>query len=265
MTDLRPLRLTTLLVACALALAGCGKSSSPTAPAGPAMTQDGADDAAQMSLLALDQLGLDAMGGAGLILVPTSSTRRIVVPGEAARETTFTLGALNVSLDWRFYDPQDVELPDYGLTAVKLVWTSHIRGAIETARDTAVVRHHGHLTFTGIQPAGGSYTIDGAAADTLIDRFRSLDGGLVRDGSWKSALVLDAVVQPRALGAPPSSGTLTFTVRVDRYRSGSFGTVERSWSAVVVVAFDGTTHPPVTVNGTWHYTWNMATGTMTRA
>ncbi len=264
MTNLRHHRaLALLLLAGVLSVAGCGRSSSPTAPATSAVTQEGADDIAQQALLALDQFGLDTGGGLGASL-QAAPAHPALAPSAVAQETTFTFGSMNVSLDWHFLDAHDVELPDYGPAAVKLVWNSHLWGVVETVRDTAIVRHHGHLVFTGIQPEAANLTIDGMAGDTLINRFRSLDGSVTRDGAWRSTLALDSVVQPRTPHAWPASGTLTYSARVDRFATGG-GPAERSWSAVVVITFNGTSHPDVVVNGRWHYTWDMANGTMTRA
>lgn len=264
MTDLRLHRpLVAQLLACALVAAGCGKSDTPTGPVATPLTQEAADEIAQQTVFALDQVGLDIDGSATLFL-PTSSSRPALGPAVPAGDTSLVLGALNMDVSWDFYDAQDQVLPAYGPTAVRLDWRSHVWGGIETPRDTATVQHHADLSFAGIQPAVESVTVDGTATDTLLNRFRSLDGSVTRYGSWKSALTIASVVCPKAPSSWPTSGTLTYVVRVERLRSGDAGDVERGWNATVVVTFDGTSHPVVVVNGAWTYTWDMETGALSR-
>ena len=43
------------------------------------------------------------------------------------------------------------------------------------------------------------------------------------------------------------------------------GTIEKSANATIVITFNGTATPEVVVNGTWHYQWNLDTGTAVRA
>ena len=60
------------------------------------------------------------------------------------------------------------------------------------------------------------------------------------------------------------SGTATWVMHVDRLRSGDRGDISSTFDAVVVVTFNGTRNPDVTVNGSFHYTIDLATGAVTR-
>jgi hypothetical protein len=227
------------LLVLAVAVGGCGTTKSPTGPATSGLTQSEANDVALQTGFALDYLGFDVQGAGGSL--PTSPlSARLASPLRAAWDTTITFGNLTAVVSCNFYNTHDDLLPGYGPTAVRMNWRSHIWGSRETYRDTATVQHHANLDFTGIQ-----------LTDTAI----------VVNGSWRSTLT-GANVRIRRSDGRLLSGTLTYVASVDRLFSYQAGDVEKHWSVVVVITFDGTTQPDVVVNGTWHYKWNMDAGTM---
>ena len=153
-------------------------------------------------------------------------------------------------------------LAGYGPTAVRMNWRSHIWGTVQSPRDTATIQHHSDLDFTGIQPVDTALTINGACADTLLNKFHSLDSLLTRYGYWRSTLTAAAIVLRKADGML-LSGTLTYVVKVDRLRSDAQGDVERHLSAIVVITFNGTELPRRgRQRRPWHFKWDMQHGTM---
>jgi hypothetical protein len=250
------------LLAIALAAGGCGKSTSSTNPGG-GLDQASADDIAMQTGFALNQLSMDVEGGIAS-LGGTAPARLRPAPLHALWDTTVTIGGLTIEVTSNFYDVQDQVLPGYGPDAVKLLWTSRIYGSIQTERDTLTVGHSASVQFVGIQPADTAITIQGAAFDTLQNVFRSYDGTRTRYFYWRSSLTGVDIIRGKT-HEWPWSGTLTFVVRADRLRSNNRGDVEAHLNATVVVTFNGTDHPDVVINGTWHYKWDMQNGTMVRA
>jgi len=61
------------------------------------------------------------------------------------------------------------------------------------------------------------------------------------------------------------SGTLSYVVHAVRYRSNQFAEVEKTWDATVVIVFDGTATPELTVNGVFHYRLNLVSGVVARS
>jgi hypothetical protein len=254
------------LVSLSLAAAGCGTSSSPTNPGGPAMTQETADDFALQAQLALNQMGADVDGAVGGLGggQGVQVARHLLRPTSAQWDTSYTRGGLTVEASANFYDAGNQVLPGYGPTAVKLLWSSRIYGTFESERDTATVGHAGALQITGIQPADTAGVINGSALDTLLSRFLSYDGTRSRYFYWTSSLAIANLVWPKTQPWP-ASGTLTFTVRADRLHSNDRGDVEAHLTATVVVTFNGTSHPDLVVDRIFHYVWEMDTGSIVRA
>jgi hypothetical protein len=121
--------------------------------------------------------------------------------------------------------------------------------------------------ITGTQPllvAADTIVFQGASMDTLENHFRSLDSLRTRHFHWESDLAIDNVNW--AKGAPyPASGTVTLIANADRYVSNSNVTKDGHWHAVITVTFNGTATPDITINGSFHYHWNLITGLITRA
>jgi hypothetical protein len=249
------------LLACLLAVSGCGTGSKNlTSPVVSDLTQSEANDVAVQTSFALDQLGLD-VEGAGSSLVTGPALRPGAPPSRAAWDTTIAFNGMTAEISRNFYDAGQHLLAGYGPTAVRMNWRSHIWGAVESTRDTAAIEHHSNLDFTGIQLADTALTLDGTCADTLLNRFQSLDSLVTRYGYWRSTLTAAAILMRKADGRP-LSGSLTYVAKVDKLRSSAQGDVEKHLSAVVVITFDGTQFPEVVINGVHHFQWDMQHGTM---
>lgn len=256
------------LLAIALIASGCGNSSSPTNVG--AISQDDADDLAVLGVAAMNQVGLDAKGSVGMPGGPMASSQSPIArpgvgPMAALWDTSYVRDGLTIEASRNFYDSGDLQLAQYGPDAVKLVWTSRIFGTVEMPRDTATVGHIGSLEVRGIQPTDTAFVINGAGADSLMNRFRSYDGTRTRYFYWNSALTIVNVIERHVVDGYPLSGTVTFVVQADRLRSNSRADVEAHLRATIVVTFNGTNTPIVTVNSSRSYHWNMATGELIRA
>jgi len=252
--------LATALLAIALVASGCGSSTSPTSPVTSDLTQSEANDVALQTSFALDQIGLDVEGG-GSSIFTSPMLRQDAMPMHAAWDTTIAFGGLNAEISRDFYDAGNSLLAGYGPTATRMNWKSHIWGTVESLRDTATIQHHSNLDFTGIQRLDTALVINGTCADTLLNKFHSLDSLLTRYGYWRSTLTAAAIALRKA-DAMPLSGTLTYVVKVDKLRSSVQGDVEKHLSAIVVITFNGTRFPDVVVNGVYHFKWDRQHGTM---
>jgi hypothetical protein len=264
--------LTAALMALAVAAAGCG-SDSPTAPSS-AVTQATADD------VALQVAQTMAAGNGGTMTelfamaaaVPSGAAasglglRGAFGTAGAASETTFTVGNVTYTFTRAFYDADGVELAEYGPAAVRLRVTSRAAGGITGLQFAATLGHAGLTDVTGIAPSADTLGFDGAADDTVQTQFTSLDGLHTRHFSWLAHLAYADVrlLKARDVNPWPLSGTATWAVHAERLRAGARGDVEAVFDALVVVAFDGTQYPEVTVNGTYRYRVNLNTGQVAR-
>jgi len=259
-----PIRI--VLVACVAALALVASGCGTTTPTSPNLTHDSADDIAMQTATTLGIVNLDVLGGAGgagALLVSRPGASR----SAAEWDTSFAVGGLSFEASRQFYNADGGLMPGYGPDAVRMVWTSRVYGTAELPRDTLTIGHSASTEFGGIQPLADTLRINGAALDTLMNRFRSYDGTRTRYFYWNSALdVADVLLLKSTLDASPwpLSGTMTLVVEADRLRSNDRADVEAHLSATVVVTFNGTSQPDIVVDGTWHYRWNMVTGAVTR-
>jgi hypothetical protein len=194
------------------------------------------------------------------------SARR-AAPARALWDTTIVWNGITYEASRTFYDASDNALPGWDPLAVRLRWTSRAYGTYRGPRDTASVGHDAVLDVRGIQAGVDTLTFDGQCRDTLQNTFRSLDGTRMRYFLWVSSTAVNAVKTLKSTlgtGAPPLSGTAVYVVSADRLRSNNVTDVEAHFDATVVVTFNGTVLPEIVVNGTYHYRWNLLTGTVTR-
>ena len=252
-----PLAALALLIALAV---GCSSDKNPTS-VDPGQ-QDAADDLALQTVASISLTAADIQ--AAVSTVPSGAAR----PTRAQWDTTFTQGGLTFVATRNFYDAGNTQLPDYGPTAVKMTWTSHVTGTIEYPRDTADVVHRATIDVHGIQAGKDTLHFDGGVFDTLLNRFRSYDGTRTRYGLWKSFVNIEDVrflksAIAAGLGVPIGGGA-RLTVSLDRLRSNQAGDVESHVNAAVNVTFNGTTLADVVVNGSYHYKWNLLNGQVTR-
>jgi hypothetical protein len=252
-------RLALLAGAAALLAAGCGKGTSTTGPA--PLTQDAADDAALQVAANLDVISGDVQGATNFaVAAPARMT------GDAPSDTSFTRGGITYQCARTFYDANNQVLPGWSPLAVRVVWTSRAFGTLMTERDTATVGHDASLDVRNIQVGKDTLNFGGFSDDTLDSRSRSFDGTTWRHLNTTSHATWTDIAQlkNRDVNPYPLSGTMVWTIVVDRLRSGDGG-IESHFTATVVVVFNGTATPDVTVNGQWHYKLNLATGILVRA
>ena len=257
------------LVALATVVAGCG-DDSPTAPG---VTQTAADD------IAVQVAQTMAAGNGGTVTelfamaaaVPAATAGGSLLRGAfgtaaAAAETTFTAGNVTYSFAWAFYDAEGAELPEYGPAAVRMRVTSRAAGGIVTPRFEATLGHAGLTDVTGVAPAADTLEFDGAADDTVQTRFTSLDGLRDRYCFWLAHLAHADVrlLKDREVNPWPLSGTATWAVHAERLRSNDRADVEAAYDALVVVTFNGTQYPEVTVDGAFRYRMNLNSGEIVR-
>ena len=256
----RMVRLGLGVLAATLLAAGCGKGTRTTSPAG--LTQDAADDAALQVAVSLGVVGTD-VGAAGSAFATTAPPAGL---SAAAYDTTFIRNGLTYAITRTFYDAHNDPMSGWNPLAVRMVWTSRAWGTLTGDRDTATVGHSASLDVRGIQAGADTLHVAGFSNDTLLNTFRSYDGTRTRhvhavsDAEWSDV----ALLKDRAVDPWPLSGTMTWNVSVDRLRSSDAGDVESHFDAVVVIAFDGTGTPVVTVNGAWRYRLDLLTGVVQR-
>jgi hypothetical protein len=263
------------LVLVPLLLAGCGSTRS-TAPAS-FTAQQNADDMAIQAVLSLGVTGGDINGAysstppAAPQRIATGTTlRHVVTPARAQWDTSYTAGDFTFEASRVFYDALDAPLAGWTPLAVRVHWTSRAYGTHSTVIDTTTIGHAAAIDLRGIQSGQDTVTVDGACNDTLQNVFHSLDGLRKRYFHWQSGTSIAGVrilkSQVALGGGPvPIGGTVTCVVSADRLRSNNVGDVEAHLDAIVVVTFNGTTTPLITVDGTYHYLWHLDTGQITRA
>ena len=120
------------------------------------------------------------------------------------------------------------------------------------------------LDAGGLNPVHDHFNLAGAWSDTLSTHFVSLSGSTSVDCYAQTHGVGAGIHQSKA-SSYPSDGTITWTIFAQRLRNGEHGSVEKSLAATVVITFNGTRYPIVTVNGTWSYTYDLDNHTLARA
>jgi len=260
-----------ILAAFAMAVFWTGCSSdNPVKATG--FTQTDADDIASQAGQAMKAGALTTMSGAdgasgGVSGSPAASFNPgRLAAGIAAAETTFTNGGITYTLGVTFFDANGNELPGYGPLAHRMLVTTRATGDIATQQFTASLGHAGSLDVTGIEATEDSLTFQGACNDSVDASFQSLDGQRTRTFHWLSSAILANVkaLKDRQVNPYPLSGTATFIVHAERFASNQSLEVDRVWDATVVVVFNGTANPELTVNGSFHYTVNLNTGVVAR-
>lgn len=259
--------LAALACAGALILAGCSGDN----PVNPGFTQADADDiAAQAGPAAAAGMiaNLNAADGASSG-VSGSAAARFTPLGAGAfaqAETTFTQGNITYTLGVTFYDADGNALTGYGPSAHRMLVTTRATGAITDQQFTASLGHAGSLDVTGLEASLDTLVFNGASNDSVDASFTSLDGLRSRYFKWRSGAVLTNtdLLKNRQANPYPLSGTLTYIVHAERFTSGQFADVDKTWDATVTIVFDGTANPALTVNGVFHYRVNLVSGVVVR-
>lgn len=267
----RPLRSLAVLgfAACLVAAAGCGKSN-PTSPQSSAAQQN-ADDAAQQVAMTMSQGGggsapAHAFPDAGHAAAGRSAGA-FGGASVAASETTYAVGGITWTLTRSWYDAGgNVQAVYNPLTTVQMLASARAVGVIETATDTANFAAAGNLDIRGISVLQDTVVTNAARHDTLLavftPPFRPVRVHVYSEcaATWADV----AQLKPVDVNPWPLSGTATWTMHVSRLRSGERGDVASTFDAIVIVEFNGTRNPDVTVNGTFRYRIDLATGAVTR-
>ncbi len=251
------------LVVTALFAAGCSKDNKTTnPPPATGIGQTAADDVAMQTSAALVPTELDltsAMAGSDT----TTFLGHGILRGWASVDTTFTRGPFTVHVTRTFFDSTNTVIAVYDSTARSMVWTSQITGTRINDGDSLVVSHGAVFTFTGLQDS--LITMNGSALDSLFHKFHQLNGDSTRFVSSTSTMTASNVRLPRdGVRLFPLSGTMTYTINVRRLNSANPNDLRQSFTATVVVTFNGTNTATLVVNNTFHYNWNLVTGVITR-
>jgi hypothetical protein len=173
---------------------------------------------------------------------------------------TYTLGVT-------FYDADGNLLSSYGPLAHRMLVTTRATGAVSGPQFSASLGHAGTLDVTGLEASLDTLVFNGACNDSVDASFQSLDGLRTRYFKWRSGAVLTdaSLLKNRQANPYPLSGTLTYVVHAERYRSSQFADVDKTWDATVTIVFDGTATPLLTVNGVFRYHVNLVTGAVARS
>jgi hypothetical protein len=253
-----------LVLAIAALSAGCGKGTSSTGTGTP-LTQDAADDIAIQTQASLNVVGGDLSGSISGSVGPRPQF--VMQPLSMLLDTVFTKNGITYHLTRTFYDSTGAVLAVPGPNVAKIHTTGTATGSFETQRDTATISHATSLTIDSVLATKPNLVVNGQSADTLMNTYRSYDGTTTRYFHWVSSLTIGNVQFVKAtLGSGhPASGTVTFTADADRLRSNNAGDIAAHYHVTVVVVFDGTNIAQITVNGTYHYLWNLDTDAIVRA
>lgn len=250
--------------------AGCSGNESPTGPGG--LTTEDADDIALQASISVATLGAIVEGSAGDgggSPAPGSFRLSRVGPspaGGVVPDTTFTVGGVLFELHRSWFDQGGTEqsAPDSGTDSIHV--TSRVTGSAATPGYEVAVGHAGQVGIGGLHPSRSSVWINGACADTLVSHFTAIHRPVERWFVCRTSSDIDDVVwvKPSGTTTYPGSGTITMTLTAVSYRDGAYVDVVKTVNATVVVQFNGTRTPLVTVNGVWMYLLDLDTGTITR-
>jgi predicted small lipoprotein YifL len=272
------------VVAIASSLTGCGKDS-PMSPA--TVSQQDADDSAQQVGFMMAQGGggspfvtarTDPAGSAAVAGIPRSHI--VVSPQEGepdagstvssvlgSTDTTFAVGNVTWTLSRTWFDASNNEQTSYDpMTTVRVSIGARGTGMIETPTDTASFGCAGNLDIAGISVLQNTLSTNGARHYTLqcsfTPRFRT---GRIHTYE-ESAGTLANVMQTKPVTSNPwpTSGTATWSLKIDRLATGDRGSVTRHYDVTVIVTFNGTQNADVVVSGGWHYTLDLLTGRVVR-
>jgi hypothetical protein len=255
-------RLLAAMAVAATLVAGCGKSTSTTSPL-TTLDQTDADDLALQAAATLDLVGPEIESAVTTGMGGTAPAGANAVSAVQS-DTTFTRGGITIHASRTFYGALGAVLPGYSPLAVRLVWTSTASGSHTTLRDTLTVGHDAMIDVRGIQAGQDTLRFTGYAHDTLTNRFRSFDGTRTRYFHGVSSLTYADIAMLKT-ATYPLSGTMTLEIQGDRLRSNAIDDIEKHFHVVVIITFNGTNQPEVSVNGAYHYRLNLDTGLIVRA
>lgn len=257
----RPLWWFALVSLMTFVLVGCSKDS-PTQPGGSTVSLTDADDVSVMVGMSLSRglVGDPATAGA-----PGSA---LASARQATTDTTIVTPFVTWSLSRTFYSALGAVQPTYDpVTTVRMTAAARGVGAVRTLTDTVTFGSAAALDVRGLALAQDTLVCNGTRQDTLLASFQSpmhnmrmhhyLEGQETRVGVRH--------LKPVNLHPWPLSGTATWTLSVDKLRTGDRGSVERHYTCTAVVVFNGTRNVSLTVDGMHRYTLDLLTGAVVRA
>ncbi len=267
------------LAAFVLVVAGCSSGDDgPTSPGpgGGEVTQNDADDLALQAVIAIDPWGamIESSGGlsapGAIDVSPRGGRFRLdSTLGDIPvwHDTTFTLGGLTFTLSRQYYDLFGDPQNDITGTTDSVYASSRVHGSGATGNFEATYGQSGWIGIGGLNPMKDVLHIAGQTSDTLTTHFTALYSDVERFCESRATTTLSGVAWSKPESGPtyPSTGTATVALAFTRFTDGSHGTVEKSVNATIVITFNGTATPHVVVNGTWHYEWNLDTGSLVRS
>jgi hypothetical protein len=257
--------ITGLLVSLGLAAmaAGCGKSSSPSAPRATTTppTAQASRDIAQHFATTLSRGGvpIDRIGRATLADLATPAARGL------QRATLQDEIEFSWSLVVTFFDAENREQPTYieGATEHAAV-RAKARGRVSTAEYQATLAIDRALDVHGLLPATTEIEVDGTARDDATAAYEEADGSASRSYDLHGAGTLEDVRQSKDSEAHPYplSGIARWNVVADASERDAKGTREAHYEARVKVTFNGTRYPTIEVEETWRYRMDLETGAL---
>lgn len=250
----------------ALALAGCGDTSSPN-------LGDDAEEVADLAAIAGDAVAEDVavVAAEAGTMGPNASppppaddhfaawVEPCAYDGAISRFLcpTVTRGTLTVSRSYALADadgnPQDTYYP---LTTATAQFSSTIIGVVERPHWSATIDRRRELAFTGLAGSETQRTVNGTGT-SAVHRSRHVRPSGERTYDFDASITIADVIVPVAgNGEPwPLSGSVTRDVTVSREGPYASGTRTRT----VMVRFNGTRFVPLTINGR-EFTLDLATG-----
>jgi len=246
----------------AASIAGCGKSASPVAP-NAGLSQSDADEVAQQVSATVSGQSNASMGATSA--APVSGSRGASAQAVMS-DTTFTIGAITWTLTRNWYDAGGNAQASYNpVTTVRMIASARGTGSISGTNFQGSYGGYGLLDVSGVSMLQDTLTTQATHADTLQSTFTSINNVTrqfycVQSSNWVDVRQL----KPVSSNPWPLSGTATFHVDADRLRSSNRGDVEAHLVATVVITFNGTRYPNVTIDGKYSYQFDLATGAIIR-
>ena len=247
----------TLLLLGAFALAGCSDDDIPTVP-NPVTSQTDADDVALIAGMTFDNVNTVFRSA-----IPSGAP--LPVDAVVLSDTTFQRGNVTFVLSRRYFNAAHVEqtVPDASTDSVVVGSRAFGTDSTTSTRYRVTVGHAGQLRIGGVIALRPTVTLEGAWSDTLDARFTALRAGVTRTFYSRVLTVANGIRIPKSGGTGyPTAGQVVWTVHAERTRDGNRGDVEKTLDAVVTLTFNGSRFPVLTVNGTWSYTLDIDTGTI---
>lgn len=267
---MRPLHLARLAALAGLvaSLAGCGSALKTAAPTQDLTTLDAteAQDVAQQVAVGM-VTGMDVPVNLSTVTPWARSAR---TPKFVAQPTALDTTIVGDGVIWQvsahLYDALGNEQDTYDpLTSYRMTVASWVHGDWADGAVSASVGSRSLLEMRGLGVADVFVDTDGSRSDTVSCSF--VTDSLGRHYRSVCAGTLRNVIRekPFAQNPYPTSGTVTWSVQVDKLATQGSATAEEHWNASAVVTFNGSRYVPLVVNGMWSFTLDLETGVVVPA